>query len=135
MHGSEPRVVVRARRSEDLPQLGEVLLAQQPSTRYPFRNPLPFPVEQFLHAHDALAAWTAEVDGRPMGHVCRIAPPAGRGDAAEMNEACAQAHGCAVQDLGWVATLFAGPGTRGLGVGRALLERWVAVSRAAAPAT
>ena len=96
-------------------------MAQQPLTRYPVRNPLPFPVERFLHADDAAAAWTAELDGRPVGHVCRVGPPHGFPDADAMNEACAQAHGCAVGDLGWVATLFADPATRGLGVGRALL--------------
>jgi GNAT superfamily N-acetyltransferase len=115
-------VLVRARRPEDIPQLGHVLMAQQPSTRYPFRNPLPFPVEQFLHAGDALAAWTAELDGRPVGHVCRVAPPTGHEDAARMNEACARAHGCAVDDLGWIATLFVDQDARGRGVGRDLLD-------------
>lgn len=78
-------------------------------------------MERFLHAHDARAAWTAELDGRPVGHVCRLAP----GDDAEsarMNEACAQAHGCDVDELGWVATLFTAADIRGLGVGRALLD-------------
>ena len=54
-----------------------MLLARQHLTRYPFRDPLPFPVERFLHAEDAVVAWTAEVDGRPAGHVCRTAAPRG----------------------------------------------------------
>jgi GNAT superfamily N-acetyltransferase len=107
------------------------LLAQQPLTRYPFRDPLPFPVERFLHAHDAPAAWTAEVDGRPVGHVCRLGPPQGYEEAGAMNRACARAHGCGPGDLGWVAALFLDPAVRGLGVGRALLDTVVADIRAA----
>ena len=35
-------------------------MRQQPETRYPFRNPLPFPVEQFVVREGELAAWVAE---------------------------------------------------------------------------
>lgn len=124
-------VRIRPRRAEDVPLLADVLRAQQPVTRYPLRDPLPFPVERFLHADDALAAWTAELAGRPVGHVCRLGPPRGSGDAEAMNRAGARAHGCAVDELGWVATLFVDPAVRGLGVGRALLDTAVAGIRAA----
>ncbi len=50
------RVVVRPRRPEDVVRLKDVLAEQQPASRYPFRDPLPFPVERFLHAEDAVAA-------------------------------------------------------------------------------
>lgn len=113
---------VRSRRREDIPALVDVLMEQQPDTRYPFRNPLPMPVEQFLHADDAVAAWTAEVGGRPAGHVCRVGPLAGFPTAAEMNRACASAHGCTVEQLAWVSKLFVGRGARGMGLGRILLE-------------
>ncbi len=122
---------IRPRRPEDVPLLADVLWAQQALTRYPVRNPLPFPVERFLHAHDAVAAWTAVLDGRPVGHVCRVGPPQGSDDAAAMNRACAAAHGCSVDELGWVSTLFADPSTRGLGLGRALLGTVVADIRSA----
>lgn len=115
-------VRVRRRRADDLPALAEALLAQQPTTRYPFRDPLPMPVEQFLHADDALSAWTAEIGGRPVGHVCRTGPAAGFDDAAALNDACAAAHGCPVDALGWVSTLFVGAEGRGRGVGRLLLD-------------
>lgn len=115
-------VRVRPRRPGDVPALVDVLREQQPGSRYPFRDPLPFPVERFLHADDAAAAWTAELDGRPVGHVCRLSPPRGFPDAEAMNAACARAHGCTVDDLGWVATLFVGLVARGLGAGRALLD-------------
>ncbi|MDQ6526108.1 GNAT family N-acetyltransferase [Nocardioides sp. LHD-245] len=124
-------VRVRRRRADDLPALAEVLLAQQPMTRYPFRDPLPMPVEQFLHADDALSAWTAELGGRPVGHVCRTGPAAGFHDAAALNDACADAHGCPVDALGWVSTLFVGADARGRGLGELLLDAIVGDIRAA----
>ncbi|MCR1781035.1 GNAT family N-acetyltransferase [Nocardioides carbamazepini] len=125
------RVRLRRRRADDLPALAEGLLAQQRTTRYPFRDPLPVPVEQFLHADDALSAWIAELDGRPVGHVCRTGPPAGFPDAAALNDACAAANGCAVDALGWVSTLFVGADVRGRGLGRLLLDAVVDDIRAA----
>lgn len=113
---------VRRRRREDIPLLVDLLMEQQPDTRYPFRNPLPMPVEEFLHADDAVAAWSAEVDGRLAGHVCRVGPLAGFSGAAEMNRGCASAHGCAVEQLAWVSKLFVGRTARGTGLGRRLLE-------------
>ncbi|KAB2812972.1 GNAT family N-acetyltransferase [Pimelobacter simplex] len=118
---------IRPRRAADLPALADVLFAQQPETRYPYRNPLPIPVEQFLHADDARAAWTAELGGRPVGHVCWTAPD----DAGERDRYCAEAHGCSVADLGWVSTLFVGAAARGHGVGRMLLDTAVADVRRA----
>lgn len=117
-----PALDVRLRRSSDIPALAEVLLTQQPTSRYPFRNPLPFPVERFLHADDAVGAWTAEIDGRVVGHVCRTGSPQGFPHAADMNQACAEAHGCTVDELAWVSTLFVGAEARGRGVGRLLLS-------------
>jgi GNAT superfamily N-acetyltransferase len=127
----EPGVVLRPRVPADIAPLGAALMAQQPSTRYPFRNPLPVPVEDFLHASDAVAAWTAEVDGLPVGHVCRVRPLSGFPEAASMNEACAQAHGCPVGELAWVSTLFVGFEGRGLGIGGLLHDAVVEDIRAA----
>jgi GNAT superfamily N-acetyltransferase len=121
-----PDVRIRPRTPDDVAVLTEVLWEQQPSSRYPLRNPLPIPVEQFLHVDDAVAAWVAEVDGRPAGNVCRTRPPSGDAVSEEENEACARAHGCTVDDLAYVSTLFVGLGTRGLGLGRRLLDTVVA---------
>jgi GNAT superfamily N-acetyltransferase len=118
-------VIVRPRVPADLPALAEVLWEQQAASRYPFRDPLPIPVSEFLHAEDALAAWTAEVDGVPVGHVCRTGP-----GLAELDAPAASAHGCPVASLGWVSTLFVGTAARGLGVGRLLLSTVVADLRA-----
>ena len=91
------QVTVRPRRPADVPGLVDVLREQQPTSRYPFRDPLPIPVERFFHTDDAVGAWTAELDGRPVGHVCHTGPPDGFPDAAEMNRTCALAHGCDVE--------------------------------------
>ena len=117
-----PEVLIRPRTPDDVATLTQVLWEQQPTSRYPLRNPLPFPVERFLHVDDAVGAWVAEVDGRPVGNVCRTRPPVGFPGADEENDACARAHGCTVDDLAWVSTLFVGLGTRGLGLGRRLLD-------------
>ncbi len=124
-------VTIRRRRPDDVPALARALLDQQPETRYPFRDPLPIPVEEFLHADDAVAAWTAELDGRPVGHVCRTGPVSGFADSAELNRVCAEAHGCDVTALSWVTGLFVARAARGLGAGRALLATVVDDIRAA----
>jgi hypothetical protein len=64
-----PDVAIRGRRPEDLPRLVEILAAQQPASRYPFRWPLPFPVEEFVVRSHEEAGWVALVDGRLVGHV------------------------------------------------------------------
>ena len=120
-------VDIRPRASTDLPTLVDLLWDQQPESSYPLRNPLPMPTTEFLHAHDADAAWTATIDERPAGHVCRTT---GHPDPA-VELACAEAHGCAVDELGWVSSLYVGRDARGLGLGRRLLDTVVAELRAA----
>lgn len=115
-------VRIRARRPSDVPALAAALLAQQSQTHYPFRDPLPVPVEDFLHARDAIKAWTAELDGRPVGQVCRVGPAGGFQAADLLNEVCSRAHGCARSELAWVSTLFVATEARGRGLGRRLME-------------
>lgn len=133
-------VRIRRRRDEDVAPLVDVLWAQQPATRYPVRDSLPFPASEFLHAHDAAAAWTVEVDGRPLGHACWVPrvsaaddrglePATGRSTTA--GAACAAAHGCGVDELAWVSSLFLAPSLHGLGLGTRLLATVVADIRAA----
>ncbi len=115
-------VVIRERRPEDVPPLVALLLRQQPQTRYPLRDPLPFPPEQFLHAHDAAAAWVAELDGSVVGHVCRTGGRSGTPEDEQMRAAAALAHGCTEAELGWVSTLYVDLAWGGRGIGRLLLD-------------
>jgi GNAT superfamily N-acetyltransferase len=127
---TDAEVIIRRRRADDLPALATALLTQQAETRYPFRDPLPIPAEQFLHADDAVAAWTAELDGMPVGHVCRMGPAHGFPEADLLNERCADAHGCRPSELAWVSSLFTAREARGLGLGRRLLATVVEDARA-----
>ncbi|TQL68520.1 ribosomal protein S18 acetylase RimI-like enzyme [Nocardioides albertanoniae] len=115
-------IEVRPRREDDLADLTASLLEQQPQTRYPVRNPLPFPVSDFLHFDDAVAAWTATIDGTPVGHISTTRSHTGVNGGDELQRACAQAHGCAVEDLVWLSAFFVGTRARGLGLGRTLLH-------------
>lgn len=118
----QPKVRIRRREPTDITGLATALLTQQSQTRYPFRDPLPVEVEDFLHARDAVEAWTAELADQPVGHVCRTGPPSGFPTADLLNEVCARAHGCDTSDLAWVNTLFVAAEARGLGIGRRLMQ-------------
>ena len=65
-------VTIRARRDDDLPALGRALVEQQPASGYPHRAPLPMPAEDFIARPGTLSAWTAEIDGAPVGHVAAL---------------------------------------------------------------
>ena len=112
-------LVIRPRTEADVPALTEVLAAQQRLTRYPMRWPLPFPVEQFVVRDVDLAAWTAELDGRPVGHVAVQCA-----DEVFTPRLLAQhwerGHGLPVERLGVLGTLFVDPGVRRMGLGRQL---------------
>ena len=66
---------IRPRREEDLPALGEALLEQQPCSGYPHRNPLSGPTRDFIVRPRQIAAWVAELDGAPVGHIAIAHPP------------------------------------------------------------
>ena len=114
-------IEVRPRRAEDLTDLTEALLEQQPQTRYPVRNPLPFPVRDFLHFDDAVDAWTATVDGTPVGHISTTRRHTAVNGGDELDRACAAAHGCTADDLVWLSAFFVGTRARRLGLGARLL--------------
>lgn len=110
-------MIIRPRRPDDLPALADALAQQQPFSRYPFRWPLPFPVEDFLARPNEEQAWVAEVDGRPVGHVMVGRP--------RPEEADAFAHLAGTSDLGCVSVLFVAREEQGTGIGGALLDRAV----------
>lgn len=110
-----PEIEIRRRREEDVPGLVEVLAVQQPTSSYPMRWPLPFPIEQFVVRQGELATWTALADGRPVGHVAVL-------EASDelFGPHWERAHGLPADRLGVMSTLFVDPNVRGAGLGRRL---------------
>ena len=64
-----PSPVVRPRTPGDLPALVRSLGEQQPTSSYPMRWPLPFPVEQFIVREGQERSWVVVLGGRVVGHV------------------------------------------------------------------
>ena len=110
-------VTVRAREAADVAPLCELVMRQQPLTRYPYRNPLPFPVEQFLVRPGELGAWVAELGGRAVGHVSLV-------EVGEhhLGPRWAEAVGRPVDELASVAVLVVDPEVTGRGIARLLLD-------------
>ncbi len=126
MSAVHPFPTVRERRDEDLPHLVVALAAQQSTSSYPMRWPLPFPVEQFVVREGQERAWVAEVGGRAVGHVA-VGPPRGGVeqaflDALDLPDAAG---------LGIVEVLFTDVAVRGTGIGGLLLDTAVAWLHAA----
>jgi ribosomal protein S18 acetylase RimI-like enzyme len=116
---ASPDVVVRERRPADVPVVGELIMRQQPLTRYPFRNPLPFPVEQFVARPGELAAWVAVVgpEERVAGHVSVL-------DVTDhpIGPEWAAAAGRPVEELAAVSVLVVDHELTGRGIARALMD-------------
>ncbi len=120
--GVVQRAVIRPRRDGDVPVLADVLTEQQPVSRYPFRWPLPFPVESFLVRDHEQAAWVAELDGTVVGHVMVGSVE------LELSSAVFRGRtGCAEPAV--VSVMFVGSAVRGRGVGGLLLDTAVAWAR------
>lgn len=123
---------IRPRRPADVPHLARALLEQQPTSGYPHRNPLPHPAEQFILRSGVLAAWVADVDGRPVGHIAISTPPDSQtvasGDA-DVVRRWMEAHHRPSDGLGEVGIFFTALSAWGTGAGTALLETAVAALR------
>ena len=117
-------ITIRPRREADLPELGRLLLEQQPVSGYPHHTPLTITGEDFVRRPGQHAAWVAEEDGRLLGHVAISVPadPATlpEGDAG-LVRAWMDAHGRPHERLGEVVLLFVSLAAAGTGVGRRLL--------------
>lgn len=113
---------VRPRGDLDVPVLCELLAEQQATSRYPYRWPLPFPVEDFLVRDHGQASWVAEIDGAIVGQVTVA--------SVESEVLCADfrtATGC--PDPAVVSAMFVGMAVRGRGVGSMLLDTAVTWAR------
>ena len=114
-------ITIRPRRDDDLPALGRALVEQQSASGYPHRDPLPIPAEEFIARSGALATWTAEVDGEPVGHVA-VLPVRDDGREPELARLWRVGHGLPAEELGEVGVYFTSSSVRGAGVGSALMR-------------
>lgn len=118
---SVPDVVVRDREPGDLRDLVEILARQQPTSRYPFRWPLPFPAEEFLARESEERAWAVTVGGRVAGQV--TVTSVGDDDFGRVWRAST---GRGSDGLGCVSAFVVDVERRGLGLGGRLLDTAVA---------
>jgi ribosomal protein S18 acetylase RimI-like enzyme len=120
-------VTVRPREAADLPALVGILGAQRPTSGYPVRWPLPFPVEEFIARRTELAAWVAVDPTREdavVGHVALTGvSPGWEADGWGAGT------GLPASALAAVSVLFVDPATTGRGVGSALLATAVEHAR------
>ena len=123
MNTAPPDVRIRPRREEDLQVLEDVLAAQQPSSRYPLRWPLPYPVRDFIVRPDELVALVAVDAGRVVGHVSVTAVMPG-----ELGAAWATGAGRPIDEMACLSVLFVDHTVRGRRIGGALMdaaEGWI----------
>jgi GNAT superfamily N-acetyltransferase len=114
---STSEALVRPRVPADLDSLADALAAQQPTSGYPHRWPLPFPVEEFIVRASEERSWVAELDGRAVGHVSVTTVDDDRHGAI-----WAAGAGRPVAELGCVSVLFVAPEAQGRGIGGLLLD-------------
>lgn len=113
---SDAPFAVRPRRPDDVPDLCTLLAEQQPTYRYPFRWPLPFPVEDFVVRDREICSWVAEDDGGILGHVALLT-----GLGADHAATFAGVVDVPPEKQGVVSVLFVSLRARRRGVGRHLL--------------
>lgn len=116
---------IRPRREEDLPVLCQALLEQQPFSGYPHRDPMSGPARDFIVRPRQIAAWVAELDGAPVGHIAISNPPdpvAVGAAHAVIIRAWEDGHERPHTELGEVCVFFVAITARGLGIGAALLD-------------
>ena len=116
-----PAATVRSRRPDDLPALADLLGRQRPGSGYPYRWPLPMPVEEFVARPGQVAAWVAERDAEVLGHVAlaRLVPD-------ERGRAWQRLLGRETTGLVNLSALFVDPEAQGAGLGRLLHDTAVA---------
>ncbi len=114
MTTTSPLTLIRPRREDDLEALAAVLVQVHEQDGYPVEgvaDPL-----AWLHVNRPLGAWTAELDGQPLGHVALTEP--GPGDDAP--RIWHEHTGTPLESIAVLGRLFVAPHARGHGLGRQL---------------
>lgn len=115
---------VRPRTPGDLDSCAEVLAAVHKQSGYPINWPAR--PAAWLSPHSLLAAWVAELDGRPVGHVVLCRPD--EGDVAPGLWGARE--GTGPEATAVIGRLYVSPDAHGHGLGAALMERAVTEARA-----
>ena len=110
------RLIVRARRDEDVPTLAAVLVRVHAVDAYPVEGVAD--PEAWLRHPRELRSWVAEVDGRPVGQVI-LTSTRPDDDAARLWR---EDTGADIADLVILARLFVDPDHRRVGAGQLLVR-------------
>lgn len=116
-----PRVVVRPRLAADLD--GCVAALEQVHAHSGYPVDWPADPAGWLTPDALIAGWTAELDGRIVGHVALCSARAGDAAAALWSARAGRAAPAVI------SRLYVSPAARGHGVGTALMDRAVAAAR------
>ena len=108
--------LIRERRDDDIPALAAALVEVHRLDGYPVEG-VESP-EAWLRLDNLLGAWTAEIDGRPVGHVALTEPGPGD-DAARL---WSEQTGAPLDTIAVVARMFVAPSGRGHALGRRLTQ-------------
>ncbi len=109
-------VTIRPRQDHDIPALAAALVQVHALDGYPVEG-VDDP-EAWLHLENMLGAWTAEVDGHPVGHVALTEPGPGDDAARIWHEQT----GAPLDTLAVLGRLFVTPAGRGHALGRQLTQ-------------
>lgn len=117
-------VTIRRRRPADVADLSTVLIRQQRHTGYPLPWPQPFDPEQLIVRGEEIAAWTAVLEGMPVGHASLTVVP-----DDDLGPRWSEAVGHPVTELASLSALFLDHTLLGRGIGGLLHDTAVAFAR------
>lgn len=107
---------IRERRDSDIPALAEVLIAVHEKDGYPVEG-VADPIG-WLENDRLIAAYTAILDGHPVGHVSLTSP----GSADDAARLLTEKHNIPTSHIAVLGRLFVMPQARGYSLGRRLTE-------------
>lgn len=116
--------IIRPRRDDDIPALARVLVEIHQRDGYPVEGVAD--PEAWLQLTKPIGAWTAELDGQPVGHIACTEPGLGD-DAARMLH---EQQGTPFDQIAVLGRLFVAPAVRGHRLGSRLARAAVKAAHA-----